>query len=69
MKFTKSDINFTELHNAKFSLKAYGDDLGSNDGINWVIATNNRDAFKIIVHVNFNGTFSNQIVFNEFNEL
>lgn len=68
MKYTKRDIDFTALHNTRVAKKANGDDLGSNDGKNWAIATNNRAAFKIIVHVNFNGTLCNKIIFNEFNK-
>lgn len=64
MKYTKQDIDFTALHHARIALKANGDDLGSNDGINWNVATNNRAAFKIVVHVNFNGTLCGHYIFN-----
>lgn len=69
MRYTKSDINYVNVHNARIAHKANGDDLGSNDGANWVVATNNRKAFRIIIHVNFNGTLCGHVIFNEFNQL
>ena len=52
----KLKIDYTELHKTVITKHAQGDDLGSNDGKTWGIATNNNDAYAIIIHVNFNGT-------------
>lgn len=66
MTLTHADIDYTELRKAITANKANGDDMGSNDGKTWVVATNNRNLYKIVIHVNFNGTLCGHVIFNYF---
>jgi len=50
------NINYDALRAAITANKANGDDMGSNDGVNWAIATGNNNSYEIVIHVNFNGT-------------
>lgn len=54
MKLTKDNIDYSALRAAIIANKAEGDDMGSNDGSEWEIATGRRNVYKIVVHVIFN---------------